>query len=97
MGDVAIRPAEHADVAAVRALWAGARSPHASTPDGDDAVARAIDAGALLVAAGERRLRECGAPRINALVDGSDEGVRAMWDALGYRADPATIRFVRDL
>jgi ribosomal protein S18 acetylase RimI-like enzyme len=45
-----IRPATRADVAAVLALWASARSAAASTPDDDAAVARAIDAGALLVA-----------------------------------------------
>ena len=138
MADAEIRAGHRADVDAVRALWAVARSPHASTPDGAAAVQRAIDAGALLVAErdgaivgtlvagwdgwrgsmarlavahaergqgiarrlvdeGERRLRERGASRINALVDASDDGVRAMWRTLGYGEDAATMRFVRDL
>ncbi len=50
-----------------------------------------------LVAEGERRLRARGAVRINALVDASDDGVRAMWVALGYADDSAaTARFVRN-
>jgi ribosomal protein S18 acetylase RimI-like enzyme len=138
MDDVTIRAARPADVEAVLALWAGARSLHASTPDDADAVALVLAQNALLVAErgdrivgtliagwdgwrgsmarlavapearrqglarrlvaeGERRLRERGARRVNALVDASDDGVRAMWEALGYDADGATARFVRNL
>jgi ribosomal protein S18 acetylase RimI-like enzyme len=138
MDDVTIRAARPADVEAVLALWAGARSPHASTPDDADAVALVLAQDALLVAErgdrivgtliagwdgwrgsmarlavapearrqglarrlvaeGERRLRERGARRVNALVDASDDGVRAMWETLGYDADGATARFVRNL
>jgi ribosomal protein S18 acetylase RimI-like enzyme len=138
MDDVTIRCGRPADIGAVLALWAGARSPHASTPDDAAAVALVLEQDALVVAArgdrivgtliagwdgwrgsmarlavapdmrrrglatrlvaeGERRLRERGARRVNALVDASDEGVRAMWESLGYGADGATARFVRDL
>jgi ribosomal protein S18 acetylase RimI-like enzyme len=50
-----------------------------------------------LVAEGERRLALRGARRVNALVDASDEGVRAMWESAGYDSDPATARFVRNI
>jgi ribosomal protein S18 acetylase RimI-like enzyme len=137
--EVTIRAGRGDDVGAVLALWGTARSPHASTPDDAEAVGRALDAGALLVAetaggrivgtllagwdgwrgsmarlavapdarrqgighrlvaAGEQRLRDCGARRINALVDASDEGVREMWRKAGYADDAATARFVRNI
>jgi ribosomal protein S18 acetylase RimI-like enzyme len=53
--------------------------------------------GHRLVAAGEQRLRDCGARRINALVDASDDGVREMWRKAGYADDAATARFVRNV
>jgi ribosomal protein S18 acetylase RimI-like enzyme len=46
----AIRPARHDEIDAVLALWGVSRSPHAATPDTPERVARAVDAGALLVA-----------------------------------------------
>ncbi|HTN24166.1 MAG TPA: GNAT family N-acetyltransferase [Solirubrobacteraceae bacterium] len=136
--EAVIRPARRDDIAAVLELWAAARSPHATTPDDNEAVGLAVAAGALLVAerdgrivgtllagwdgwrgsmarlavapdtrrqgiahrlvaAGERRLRDCGARRINALVDASDDGVREMWRKAGYADDPATTRFVRNI
>ena len=136
--EATIRAGRADDIAAVLELWAGARSPHAATPDDAEAVGRALDAGALLVAerdgrivgtllagwdgwrgtmarlavapdarrqgiahrlvaAGEQRLRACGARRINALVDASDDGVREMWRKAGYADDPATARFVRNI
>lgn len=45
-----IRPARHGDRDAVLALWARARSAHATTDDDPADVARLIGAGALLVA-----------------------------------------------
>ena len=47
-----IRPADHADIAAVLALWERARSAAASTPDTPQTVARLLDTGpgSLLVA-----------------------------------------------
>ncbi len=138
MADVTIRPCTRDEIDAVLELWGAARSPHATTPDDAEAVALALDEGALLVAerdgrivgtlvagwdgwrgsmarlavvpearrrgiareliaAGEERLRAKGARRVNALVDASDDGVRALWRAAGYADDAATARFVRNL
>ena len=133
-----IRLARPGDVEAVRGLWGGARSSHATTEDTAERVAVAVEAGALLVAAvdgevvgalvagfdgwrgnmyrlavappfrrrglglrlvaaGEARLRELGAPRVTALVAFDDAAARGFWEAAGYAADPVMGRMVRDL
>jgi ribosomal protein S18 acetylase RimI-like enzyme len=53
--------------------------------------------GLRLVAAGEARLRELGAPRVTALVAFDDAIARGFWEAAGYAADPVMGRMVRDL
>jgi ribosomal protein S18 acetylase RimI-like enzyme len=53
--------------------------------------------GSRLVAAGEARLRELGAPRVTALVAFDDASARGFWEAVGYAADPVMGRMVRDL
>jgi ribosomal protein S18 acetylase RimI-like enzyme len=50
-----------------------------------------------LVAAGEQRLRELGAQRITALVEGEDPRAVAVWRAAGYVRDPRVARYVKDL
>jgi ribosomal protein S18 acetylase RimI-like enzyme len=50
-----------------------------------------------LVAAGERRLRVRGAPRVTALVSDSDDAALGLWAAAGYAHDPRIARFVRNL
>jgi ribosomal protein S18 acetylase RimI-like enzyme len=70
-----VRPAGPADVPAVLALWARARSAAASTPDTPETVARLLEAdpGALLVAA---------TPGAGAAIVGS---IVAAWD--GWRGN----------
>jgi ribosomal protein S18 acetylase RimI-like enzyme len=56
--DVEIRPATHADIAAVLAVWTVARSAAASTRDDESVVAAVLDhdPGALLVAVADGRV-----------------------------------------
>jgi ribosomal protein S18 acetylase RimI-like enzyme len=53
--------------------------------------------GRRLVAAGEARLRELGAPRVTALVAFDDVEARGFWEAVGYATDPIIGRMVRTL
>lgn len=53
--------------------------------------------GRRLVAAGEARLRELGAPRVTALVAFDDADARGFWQAAGYAADLEIGRMVRTL
>jgi ribosomal protein S18 acetylase RimI-like enzyme len=50
-----------------------------------------------LVAAGEARLRDLGAPRVTALVAFDDAAARGFWAAAGYEADQVMGRMVRTL
>jgi ribosomal protein S18 acetylase RimI-like enzyme len=75
--------------------WDGWRGNMARLAVAHDARRQGI--GHRLVAAGEQRLRDCGARRINALVDASDAGVRDVWRKAGYTDDAATARFVRNI
>ena len=50
-----------------------------------------------LVRAGERRLQECGARRVTALVGGTDDEAVALWRAAGYEHDALMTRFVKNL
>jgi len=50
-----------------------------------------------LVHEGERRLREAGARRITALVDGDDEVANRFWRSAGYELDSSMRRFARML
>jgi ribosomal protein S18 acetylase RimI-like enzyme len=50
-----------------------------------------------LVAAGEERLREQGAPKVTALVGRGDEQAEALWRAAGYKDDVEIGRWVRAL
>jgi ribosomal protein S18 acetylase RimI-like enzyme len=50
-----------------------------------------------LVAAGEARLRERGAPRVTALVAHDDRIAVAAWEAAGYELDAGISRFVKTL
>jgi ribosomal protein S18 acetylase RimI-like enzyme len=54
-------------------------------------------AGIALVRAGERRLYECGARRVTALVGSEDEDAVALWRAAGYEHDQNVSRFVKNL
>jgi ribosomal protein S18 acetylase RimI-like enzyme len=54
-------------------------------------------AGIALVRAGERRLYECGARRVTALVGSEDEDAVALWRAAGYEHDRNVSRFVKNL
>jgi ribosomal protein S18 acetylase RimI-like enzyme len=72
--------------------WRGSMARLAVAPD-----ARRQGIARALVAAGERRLRARGARRVYAVVDASDDGVRALWRRAGYADDATTTRFVRDV
>jgi len=50
-----------------------------------------------LVAAGEAHLRVRGAQRLSALVARDDPAALALWTGVGYRDEPLTGRFVREL
>jgi ribosomal protein S18 acetylase RimI-like enzyme len=50
-----------------------------------------------LVAAVEARLRERGAERITSLVFVDEPGAAPFWHGAGYRPDPATVRYARNL
>jgi ribosomal protein S18 acetylase RimI-like enzyme len=50
----------------------------------------------LLVREGERRLRELGALRVDAIVDSGDEQAGGLWRALGYELQADRARFVRN-
>ena len=50
-----------------------------------------------LVAAGEERLRACGARRLTAYVDTGEEPALAFWVAVGFSAQRDRLRFVRNL
>ena len=50
-----------------------------------------------LVHEGERRLREAGARRITALVDGDDDVATSFWRSAGYELDGSMRRFARML
>ncbi len=50
-----------------------------------------------LVAAGEARLRELGAPKATALVGRGDTQAEGLWRAVGYRDDVEIGRWVRSL
>jgi ribosomal protein S18 acetylase RimI-like enzyme len=60
-----IRPARPDDLDGVRALWGASRSTHAMTEDTPERVARAVSAGALLVAEVDGEL-------VGALIAGFD-------------------------
>jgi ribosomal protein S18 acetylase RimI-like enzyme len=62
---VEIRPARLDEVEAVRELWGGSRSAHAVTEDTPERVARAAEAGAVLVALADGAV-------VGALVAGFD-------------------------
>jgi ribosomal protein S18 acetylase RimI-like enzyme len=51
----------------------------------------------LLVRDGERRLRELGALRVDAVVDWRDEQAAGLWRALGYERQGDRARFVRNI
>jgi ribosomal protein S18 acetylase RimI-like enzyme len=53
--------------------------------------------GLELVRAGERRLYECGARRVTALVGGEDDDAIALWRAAGFEHDRLVARFVKNL
>jgi ribosomal protein S18 acetylase RimI-like enzyme len=53
--------------------------------------------GLALVRAGERRLYECGARWVTALVGGEDDEATALWRAAGFERDPLVSRFVKNL
>jgi GNAT superfamily N-acetyltransferase len=50
-----------------------------------------------LVEAVETRLRALGAERITSLVFVQEPGAADFWQRAGYRPDPATERYTRDL
>jgi ribosomal protein S18 acetylase RimI-like enzyme len=50
-----------------------------------------------LVREGERRLRACGALRLDAIVDPDDPAASELWRALGYDRQDHRARFVRDI
>jgi ribosomal protein S18 acetylase RimI-like enzyme len=50
-----------------------------------------------LVHEGERRLRELGATRVDAIVTDDDTAAVRFWTAVGYRHHEHRVRFVRDL
>ena len=53
--------------------------------------------GLALVRAGERRLWQCGARRVTALVGAEDEDATALWRAADYEHDRLVSRFVKNL
>jgi ribosomal protein S18 acetylase RimI-like enzyme len=53
--------------------------------------------GLAMVRAGERRLYECGARRVTALVGGEDDEATALWRAAGFEHDHLVARFVKNL
>jgi ribosomal protein S18 acetylase RimI-like enzyme len=50
-----------------------------------------------LVGEGERRLGECGAVRLTAIVADDDPAAISFWSALGYLRQPRRARFIRHL
>jgi ribosomal protein S18 acetylase RimI-like enzyme len=50
-----------------------------------------------LVEAGERALRDQGAPKVTALVGRGDEQAEGLWRAAGYKDDVEIGRWVRSL
>ena len=53
--------------------------------------------GRALVAEGERRLRECGATRINLYAIRAETSAIGFWNTVGYEPDDRCQRFVRNL
>jgi ribosomal protein S18 acetylase RimI-like enzyme len=53
--------------------------------------------GLELVRAGERRLCQCGARRVTALVGGEDGEAQALWLTAGFEHDTLVSRFVKNL
>jgi ribosomal protein S18 acetylase RimI-like enzyme len=51
----------------------------------------------LLVRAGEERLRERGAVRLDAIVAADETAAMSFWSAVGYERQPDRSRFVRNL
>lgn len=51
----------------------------------------------MLLREGERRLRECGAVRLTAIVAEDEEGAMAFWRAAGYERQQHRARFVRHI
>lgn len=58
---------------------------------------RRLGIGLALVRAGERRLWDCGARRVTALVGAEDDDATALWHAAGYEHDRLVSRFVKNL
>ena len=50
-----------------------------------------------LVRAGEEALKAASVRRISALTRGVDIDAHRLWTSAGYRQEPGTLRFVRDL
>lgn len=53
--------------------------------------------GRALVDAGEQRLRDHGARRVNVLVYSDDEGAADLWTERGYVTDSRIVRYWRDI
>ena len=77
-----IRAAEHADIPAVLAVWAHARSAAAGSRPRSSAPAA---------------LRAHGARRATAIVGAGEEEAEGLWAAAGYTLDTTVNRFVRNL
>jgi ribosomal protein S18 acetylase RimI-like enzyme len=52
---------------------------------------------ALLVAEGEKRLREAGCRRVTALVLTNEPGAKQLWASVGYEKQPEMARFRKNL
>src|SRR3954451_13516517 len=91
---VNIRPATHADVDGVLALWEVGRTAHATTEDRRVDVERVLEQepGALILAE-----QDDGIPRVQALVGREDEDAAAFWTSAGYPVEPGTARHVRNV
>jgi len=58
--------------------------------------ARGRGLGRALVAAAERRLRDLGARRIDALVMAEHDGAVAFWEAIGWEHDDRVLRYLTE-
>ena len=82
----------------VLALWAGARTPHAVTPDRREAVEGLVGDGSLLVAeSGGEIVGALSPPGATALVPYEDQPARGLWESAGYAHDREVHRFVTNL
>jgi ribosomal protein S18 acetylase RimI-like enzyme len=94
-GALLVADAEGVPVGALIAAWDGWRGSFYRLAVRPDWRRRGL--ARALVREGERRLGECGAVRLTAIVADDDTVASSFWSALGYRRQPRRARFIRHL